>query len=179
LREVFGYEFSVIALAVEKSEENCRQILVRARQQVAARRPRFDAAPEASEQAVEQFLEAAHTGKLDGLLAVLAPDVKLVADGGGKVGTARAPIDGAAHVARFLVSEFRKHHRWITRRQRVVLNGQPGVLYFVGPLAVAAVTVETRDDHVTGIYVVANPDKLRRFMSRPARLLVRMLTSFR
>jgi RNA polymerase sigma-70 factor (ECF subfamily) len=179
LREVFGYEFSEIALAVEKSEENCRQILVRARQQVEARRPRFDAPSETREQAVERFLEAMHTGKLEGLLAVLAPDVKLVADGGGRVGTARAPIDGAPHVARFLVSEFRKHHRWITRRQRVVLNGQPGVLYFAGPLAVAAVALETQDDHVTGIYVVANPDKLRHFMPRPARLLARVLTSFR
>lgn len=175
LREVFGYEFNDVALAVEKSEENCRQILARARQHVLERRPRFETTPQECEQAVERFLKATSTGNLDGLLGMLAPDAKLVADGGGRVGTAKTPLEGAERIALFLAGEFRKHHRWFTRTRRMVINGQPGVLYFAGPLPVAAVSLAVNGDRVARIYIIANPDKLAQFMSWPVRLLTKVL----
>jgi len=95
LHDVFAYDFHEIATIVGKSEANCRQVARRARQQIQARRPRFDPSPERQEQLTEQFITACTNGDLSGLLATLAHDATFWADGGGK---ARAPyrlIEGA------------------------------------------------------------------------------------
>lgn len=175
LREVFGYEFADIAPIVEKNEENCRQIFSRARRRVEENRPRFDASPGQAEAVVERFLRASESGDLNDLLALLTEDARVVADGGGRVGTARRPIEGAERVARWLVSEFRKHAGHFTRSRRVTINGQPGVLCYSGPLLMGALAYGVRDGRIASIHIVANPEKLRRLMSPPARLLARVL----
>ncbi len=131
LREVFGYEYAEIAGIVGKSEANCRQISRRAKASVAARRPRFERSPEQGERLTKEFLEACAAGDMDGLLAVLAEDVTLWSDGGGKTRAARNPIHGAADVARFLYGALRKAPPGLAVRPARV-NGSPGLVGYFG-----------------------------------------------
>ena len=108
LREVFDYEYAEIASLVGKSEANCRQISHRARQSVAARRPRFESSPQQEERLLEGFLRASLSGDMEALLALLSEDVILYSDGGGKTQAALKPIYGADRVARFLSGILKK-----------------------------------------------------------------------
>src|SRR5262249_47279756 len=104
LHEVFDFDYAEIARVVDKTEANCRQILARARKHVGAPRQRFEADPTQATRLVERFTQAARAGDLEGLLGVLAEDITLWADGGGKVpGAALKPVHGATPVARFAV----------------------------------------------------------------------------
>jgi hypothetical protein len=98
------FDLTEIASLVGKSEANCRQILRRARQSVAARRPRFESSPQQEEHLMEGFLQASLSGDLEALLALLSEDVTLYSDGGGKTRAALRPIYGADNVARFLTA---------------------------------------------------------------------------
>ena len=123
LREVFDTPYDEIAEAVGKSPAAVRQIAHRARDHVAARRPRMPVSTTEQQEAVDRFLAAVRHGDLQGLLDVLAPDVVLVADGGGLVAAARRPIEGAERVAAFLIgaaalADFEAKAVW--------LNGSPG-----------------------------------------------------
>src|SRR4029077_4949696 len=122
LREVFETPYDEIAEAVGKSPAAVRQIAHRARDHVAARRPRVPVHTTQQQEVVERFLAAVRQGDLQGLLDVLAPDVVVVADGGGLVAAARRPIEGAERVAAFLVgaagqADFEAKTVW--------LNGSP------------------------------------------------------
>ena len=104
LREVFGFDYDEIAGAVGKSVAAVRQVAHRAREHVQARRKRFEPVdPEESTRITQQFLTAAATGDMDGLMALLAPDVTSIADGGGRAGAARRPVVGAAKVAAAII----------------------------------------------------------------------------
>ncbi|HEY7909915.1 MAG TPA: RNA polymerase sigma-70 factor, partial [Thermomicrobiales bacterium] len=102
LHEVFGYPYEEIAGIVEKNAANCRQIGQRARRHIHADRPRFDPSPAEQERLTQQFIVSCTSGDLGALVAILADDITLWADGGGKVAAARRPIHGAENVARFL-----------------------------------------------------------------------------
>lgn len=104
LREVFDYDYDAIAQMVGKSPANCRQILRRSRQHIAAQRPRFPVSHQQQEQITSQFLEASTQGNLQGLMALLAKDVTYWSDGGGQVTAALKPLQGAMKVARFLLA---------------------------------------------------------------------------
>src|SRR4051794_29878867 len=108
LRESFDFEFSEIALIVERLEDNCRQILSRARRRVAEDRPRFDADPGERRALAARFLAAAREGDLDGLVSLLAPNAVLVGDGGGRARAIPRPMYGAAAVARAIVAFYGK-----------------------------------------------------------------------
>ncbi|GAA2925008.1 RNA polymerase sigma-70 factor [Microbacterium luteolum] len=162
LREVFDVPYDEIADAVAKTPAAVRQIAHRAKDHVAARRPRIRVVASEHERAVDQLVAALNTGDLQGLMDVLAPDVVSVADGGGKVrGAARRPLVGADTIARYLVGSLAKltgaFHAAAT-----TINGQPGIRLEVdGELAgVVAVVVEA--GLIARIYSVANPDKLGR-----------------
>jgi RNA polymerase sigma-70 factor (ECF subfamily) len=130
LREVFDYNYGEISDLVDKSEENCRQIARRARQSVAARRPRFESSPEQEERLMGSFLEACFGGDMEGLLALLSEDVTLWSDGGGKTPAALNPIRGADKVVRFLFGIIRKAPPGFVVR-RASINGRPGLIgYF-------------------------------------------------
>ena len=114
LREVFGYGYPDVAGAVGKTEVNCRQIFARARQRIAAGRPAPDAAPPPparraeGEELARRFFEAAAGGDMDALLGMLAPDVMLHGDGGGKAQAVGKPVAGRRHVAQLLTGLFRR-----------------------------------------------------------------------
>jgi RNA polymerase sigma-70 factor (ECF subfamily) len=161
LREVFEMPYGEIAEATGKSAAAVRQIARRAREHVAARRPRVPVSRSEQQAVVERFLAALRTGQLQELLDVMAPDVVLIADGGGLAAAAPAPVHGAELVANLLA-----------RPDRVVsavwLNGAPaGRIEMDGRLAAVSLVVE--NGRVTRIHAMANPRKLTR-LDEPAEL---------
>jgi RNA polymerase sigma-70 factor (ECF subfamily) len=166
LREVFEMPYSEIAEAIGKSAAAVRQIARRAREYVAARRPRVQVSRSEQQAVLERFLVALRTGDLQALLEILAPDVVLVADGGGVVATALTPIHGAEPVAQVLAGA--KQAVAALETTTVWLNSAPaGRMEFDGePVAVSLVV---DDGRVTSIYVVGNPQKLTR-LDEPAHL---------
>jgi RNA polymerase sigma-70 factor (ECF subfamily) len=167
LREVFDMHYGEIAEAIGKSAAAVRQIAWRAREHVAARRPRVRVSRSEQQAVVERFLTALRTGQLLDLMEVLAPDVVLIADGGGLVPAARTPIYGAAQVAKLLARADRVTGGFATTP--VWLNGAlAGRLEVGGQLAAVSLVVE--NGRVTRIYAVANPRKLTR-LDQPAELV--------
>jgi RNA polymerase sigma-70 factor (ECF subfamily) len=159
LREVFDTPYDEIAEAVGKSSAAVRQIAHRAREHVAARRPRVSVSTTEQQEAVDRFLAAVRHGDLQGLLDVLAPDVVAVADGGGVVSAARRPIEGAERVAGLLIRGLRAVE---VEAAAVWLNGSPAFRLDTADGLSAAVSVTVEDGRITRIYVVANPHKLAR-----------------
>jgi RNA polymerase sigma-70 factor (TIGR02957 family) len=162
LREVFGYEYPEIAETTGKSEANCRQIFVRAKRAVTAGRPRFEASREESEEIARRFFAAAEGGDLAGLLELLAPDVVMVGDGGGKALALATPARGLLRVARFILGVVRQGRRWNATWEPVSVNGQPGAIFRDAYVRVAGVMVlDITDGKVQAIRSIVNPEKLR------------------
>jgi len=157
LREVFETPYEEIAEAVGKSAAAVRQIAHRAREHVAARRPRTAVSTAEQQEAVERFLTAVRQGDLQGLLDVLAPDVVVVSDGGGLVTANRRPIRGAERVAAFLIAAARS----VSVEGRAVwINGSPGARLEIGEGVTSAVSLSVENGRITGIYAMLNPHKL-------------------
>jgi RNA polymerase sigma-70 factor (ECF subfamily) len=159
LHQVFDMSYAEIAEAIGKSTTAVRQIAWRAREHVAARRPRVHVSRTEQQAVVERFLAALRTGQLLDLMEVMAPDVVLIADGGGLVPAARVPIYGAEQVANLLARADRVTGAFTTTP--VWLNGAPAGRIEVGG-QVIAVSLVVEDERVTRIYAVANPEKLTR-----------------
>jgi RNA polymerase sigma-70 factor (ECF subfamily) len=157
LREVFDTPYDEIAAAVGKSPAAVRQIAHRAREHVAARRPRTQVSSREHQQALDRFLAAIRHGDLQGLLDVLAPDVVAVADGGGLVTAARRPIAGAERVANLLLRGLRSVDVEVVA---VPLNGSPACRFDAAGGLHAAVSVAVEGGRITRLYIVANPHKL-------------------
>ncbi|MFE7394123.1 RNA polymerase sigma-70 factor [Streptomyces sp. NPDC057582] len=164
LREVFEVPYGEIAEVVGKSAATVRQIARRAREHVAARRPRMQVSRSEQQAVVERFLAALRTGQLQELMEVMAPDVVLIADGGGLAAAALTPIHGADLVAKLLTRANRAAFETTT----VWLNGAPaGRIEIDGQQAAVSLVVE--NGRVTRIYATANPRKLTR-LDEPADL---------
>ena len=160
LREVFDVPYDEIADAVGKTPAAVRQIAHRAKDHVAARRPRVRVVPAEHEEAVERFVAALNTGDLQGLMDVLAPEVVSVADGGGKVrGAARRPVVGAERLARYLIGGISKLEGTLVASAAWV-NGQPGIRVELDGQLAGVVSLTVEDGRITRIYSIANPDKL-------------------
>ena len=160
LREVFDLSYADIAAAVDKAPAAVRQIAHRAREHVAARRPRTQVDRAEQRQVVDRFLAAVRTGNLQVLLDVLAPDVVLVADGGGEVAAARSPVVGSDRVAA-LLSRFKTAARGAVVGT-VWMNGAPaGRIDLAGELN-TAVSLVVEEGRITRIYAIRNPHKLAR-----------------
>ena len=157
LREVFDTPYEEIAEAVGKSPAAVRQIAHRARDHVGARRPRMPVSTTEQQQAVDRFLAAIRHGDLQGLLDVLAPDVVVVADGGGLVNAFRRPIKGAERVAGLLISGLRSADFEATL---VWLNGSPGIRLDIGGEIDTAVSLAVENGRITRVYAIRNPHKL-------------------
>lgn len=152
LREVFDYEYDEIAKIMEKSEANCRQLVKRAKEHLADRRPRFNASKEQHQQILSQFAQACLNGDMNGLLSLLANDVISYSDGGGKATAATKPLYGPDKVARF----------WLgITGQFGEANGQPAILGYVNGKPYSISILHIADGRVQGIYNVLNPDKLK------------------
>jgi RNA polymerase sigma-70 factor (TIGR02957 family) len=158
LREVFDMSHEEIAQAVGKSPAAVRQVAHRAREHVAARRPRMSVSRAEQEEAVSRFQAALTSGDLQGLLDVLAPDVIMVADGGGVVPAAMRPISGPKTVAR-LLSRFEKVVPGV-RVEPAWLNGAPGLRIDPGGEFDSAISLTVEGGRITRIYTIRNPHKL-------------------
>ncbi|MEU0767530.1 RNA polymerase sigma-70 factor [Streptomyces albogriseolus] len=166
LREAFGYPYADIAAMLDRGEAAVRQLAARARRHVDERRPRYDVDPARRRDLTERFLDAAAGGDLAGLLELLAPDVRLVGDSGGK---ARAPLrvlDGADHVGRFFVGVAVKGLPDASVRM-IELNGGPALLVLSGGKPDTVVQIDADGDRIRTVYVVRNPDKLAALAALP------------
>jgi RNA polymerase sigma-70 factor (TIGR02957 family) len=165
LREVFDMDYDEIAEAVGKSPAAVRQVAHRAREHVTARRPRMSVSRAEQQAAVERFQAALTTGDLQGLLDVLAPDVVMVADGGGVVPAAIRPVSGAKTVARLLsgFSALAPGAQVAT----IWLNGAPGLRIDPAGELDTAVSLTVQGGRITRIYAIRNPHKLAR-LDEPA-----------
>jgi RNA polymerase sigma-70 factor (TIGR02957 family) len=165
LRDVFDTAYDEIAEAIGKSPDAVRQIARRARQHVADRRPRTPVSHAEQQAVLERFLAAAQTGDVQQLMEIMAPEVVLIADGGGVVPAARAPVHGAERIARLLARANRVQTPVIST---VWVNGSPAARVEIGGQR-AALSVLIEEGRLTRIYAIANPAKLTRLDS-PAEL---------
>lgn len=159
LHEVFNYTFAEIARIVDKTPADCRQIGHRARQRLMQGRPRFEVETETVDEVVQQFLRACVGDDMSTLLALLAPDVTVTSDSGGKVSAVRNKLVGTDKVARLFLGIFRK---WSSHQtfHIATVNGQPAMIGITAQKPSSVVTFEVRDGRIHAIYLVLNPDKL-------------------
>jgi len=166
LREVFGYGYPEVARITGKTEVNCRQIFARARQRIAAGGRVRDSAPPPArraegEELARRFFEAAAGGDMEALLGMLAPDVVLHGDGGGKAQTIGKPLAGRQPVMRLLVVGLRRGRALGASLRLAWVNGQPGaVLYDAEGGVITVIELDVADGVVQTIRSVVNPDKL-------------------
>ncbi|MDF2260063.1 RNA polymerase sigma-70 factor [Streptantibioticus ferralitis] len=161
LREVFAFGFDEVAAAVGRSQAACRQLLVRARRHMEAGRPRFAADCQERQELATRFFDALKDGDVGGLQHLLAADVQLVGDGGGKAPQLAKALMGAENVARVLGTIF----PWLIRIgvtfEPQEVNGQPGAIFRNrdGKI-VHTLALDVLDGQIQTIRVVINPDKL-------------------
>jgi RNA polymerase sigma-70 factor (ECF subfamily) len=175
LHDVFDFPFSEIATTLERSEAACRQLAARARDHVRAVRPRGTTSPQAGSGAIDAkhaqlisaFVAAARSGDLDGLTKLLASDVRVVTDGGGKVAAALNVIEGGDRAARFLVGVASKGLREDFTLRFAAINGLPGVIVDGPEGPVQTTAFEMEGGVIRALYVVRNPDKLRHLPPAP------------
>jgi RNA polymerase sigma-70 factor (ECF subfamily) len=163
LREVFDYGYDEIARIVGKSEDNCRQIAVRARRQVEARKPRFDASRARREELAQRFFEAVANEDASALVELLAADVVVYADGGGTGPAFPRPVVGRERVARvFAATASRGRELGAAGYRLTSVNGQPGAVILDAQGAnLAVVTLDIADGQIQTIRAITNPEKLR------------------
>ena len=162
LHDVFDYGYPEIASIVGKSQDNVRQLATRARRHVEARRPRFKTTREQRDELTRRFFAAAEQGDLAGLEALLAADVELTGDGGGKAPALARPVTGRSRVARTLIAWFRQVARVPGASFRLVeINGGPGALFLDGQQRIISVlALDSTGGQIASIGGVVNPDKL-------------------
>ena len=173
LREAFGVDYDEIAAAVDKTPAAVRQIAHRARRHVEARRPREVVSRQEAQAAMESFQHALETGDFQSLLDVLAPDVVMVADGGGVKQAALRPVIGAEKVVRMVVAALGKTGVTLAA-DPTVINGNPAFLLRVDGELDGVLAIRVEGSRITSLYYVRNPEKLSRVTSET--LLTRRLT---
>jgi RNA polymerase sigma-70 factor (TIGR02957 family) len=164
LHDVFDYGYPEIAAIVGKREDNVRQLATRARRHLQQRRPRFQTTPEQRDELARRFFAAVEQGDLSGLEALLAHDVELTGDGGGKVPALARTLRGSSRVARTLIDWARLAARAPGGSLHPVeVNGGPGALYLdAQQRLIAVVALEVAGGQITSINAILNPDKLTR-----------------
>jgi RNA polymerase sigma-70 factor (ECF subfamily) len=162
LREVFDYPYDEIAAIVGKSEDACRQLFSRAKKHIADHRPRFSSTPEEHDRLVDGFIQALEVGEVDGLARLLAEDVTVWTDGGGKVYAALRPVEGRATAATFLLGTRRlapEGARW----QVAQVNGKRALIVRApGDTIVVVINLEIAGGLIRALHIVGNPDKLKK-----------------
>jgi RNA polymerase sigma-70 factor (ECF subfamily) len=162
LRDVFGFGYDEVADAVGRSEAACRQLLVRARGHMKGGRPRFAADRRERQELATRFFDALKDGDVGGLQALLAADVQLVGDGGGKAPQLANAVTGARNVARLLASVFPRMTQVDVTFEPHEVNGQPGAIFRDRDGRVLhTLALEVLDGRIQTIRAVVNPDKLR------------------
>jgi RNA polymerase sigma-70 factor (ECF subfamily) len=161
LHDVFDYGYDEVAAIVGKSEENCRQLAVRARRHVRAKTPRFEASRRRREELADRFFAAVGEGDVDSLVDLLAADVVVHGDGGGRGPSWRKPIFGRETVVKLLTGLGRQLREHGVTMRRAEVNGQPGALFHddAGRL-VSVMQLDVVDGQVQTVRSIINPDKL-------------------
>jgi RNA polymerase sigma-70 factor (ECF subfamily) len=175
LHDVFDFSFGELAATLQRSEAACRQLAARARAHVRAVRPSGAIRTPAHsgnidarhEQLISAFIAATRSGDLHALTQMLAGDVRVVTDGGGKVAAALNVLDGADRAARFLVGAARKGWREDFSWRFAAINGMPGVILEAPEGPVQTTAFEIEDGVIRALYVIRNPDKLRHLAPPP------------
>jgi len=163
LHDVFDVGYDEIARTLERSEDSCRQLAARARQHVRASRPRFKVTPDDERRYLEAFVVASQKGDMTALEAMLAEDVKLYSDGGGKISAAINILDGKRRVGAFMAGiyhKFRNHTTQALRYEKV--NGVMSLLTTHTDDYTDVLSVEVSDGRITAVWFQRNPDKLTR-----------------
>ncbi|QFZ72754.1 sigma-70 family RNA polymerase sigma factor [Streptomyces fagopyri] len=163
LNEVFGYAHTEIAEVIDRSPAAVRQLAHRAREHVHARRPLYRAHPRVRRQATERFVEAALGGDIAALMEILAPDVTVWTDGGGKASAGLRPVRGRDRAARLFAGYAARRGSGLDIRYRRV-NGDDSAVLFAGesPYAVMVMDLTPDGERVSDVYIVTNPEKLAR-----------------
>jgi len=162
LREVFGYEFAEIAAMLDKNEAACRRSFSRAKQHLREHRPRFPVSPQLHQQLLNSYFQAVQAGEIAPLMDLLAEDVTLWTDGGGKIKQAPLrPVHGRDAVARLSLGT----SRFLPENARFEfgeVNDQAALIVRTGEATFAVLTIEVQDERIQTIWVIANPEKLAR-----------------
>jgi len=168
LREIFDYTHAEIAEALELTEANCRQLLRRARKHVRLASPRFKASAKEHREVLERFHQAADSGDMDRLLALLSSDVVLHSDGGGKAPAFPLPIHGPDKVARAIVQGLKRLVSLEPVQRIVEINGEPGIVSYVNGRPQSVFTLHVNDGRIHAIFIVTNPRKLSHLPPLPS-----------
>jgi RNA polymerase sigma-70 factor, ECF subfamily len=166
LRHAFDYDYGEIAAMLGKSEPAIRQSVHRAAERLRLDRPRFTVPRETHRLLLQRFVTAATTGDRDAIRALLADDVAVLGDGGGKV----ASVPGGMHGGERVTNLYWAHHRRLGARiayRIATINGSPGLLRFIDGQLESAQAVVTDGERIVALYVVRNPDKLARITAAP------------
>src|SRR5262249_44060978 len=166
LRDVFDYDYTEIAAMIGKTEAACRQLFSRAKKHIADHRPRFKPTPDAHRQILTQFIRAAGSGELDGLLQLLTDDVTLWADSGGKWRGIKRALRGRDVVARFLLTSPRIPSEPY-QLEIANVNAEPALVRGAGSEARVVLSIGIDQGRIYAIWVVGNPDKLN-WVNQPA-----------
>ncbi|MEU1484798.1 RNA polymerase sigma factor SigJ [Streptomyces sp. NPDC005752] len=159
LREAFGFPYAEIGTTLDRSEVAVRQLAGRAKRHVEERKPRYDVDPAVRRDLTERFLVAASGGDLEQMLALLAPDVRMVSDSGGKAKAPRRIIETADKVGRFLLAV--GHERSAATKVRILeLNGGPALVFSVDGEVDTVAQADVGDGVIRCVYLIRNPDKL-------------------
>lgn len=162
LREIFSYDYPEIASMIDRSEANCRQILKRAKDRISGEQVgRFEADQETHRRLTETFLSAASEGNLEALLGVLAEDVELRSDHGGKAPAARKPLFGSEIVSRFVLGLREKSRDWDVVARVLPMNGGIGIAFVLNGALQSVFRFEVAGGRISRIYATLNPEKLR------------------
>jgi RNA polymerase sigma-70 factor (ECF subfamily) len=172
LREVFDTDYAEVARMIGKSEAACRQLVHRAKAQLADGRPRYRVPEDTHRRLLQDFAQAMSSGSIDSLRSLLAEDAELISDGGGKVPSFGKVLQGGQRIAQLFYAN-QRHHPGGVRVELVELNGGWGLLRYIDGQLESAQSYETDGERILRIHVQRNPDKLARIASQagpPVRL---------
>ena len=162
LHDVFGMEFDSVAQTIDRDAAACRQLASRAREHIRAAKPRFPVSTDHGMDIARAFLNASRTGEVQPLQSLLAADVVLYSDGGGKRIAARNPVYGDINVAKFVAGVFRKNASAPQPTvHEAIIDGLPGLIYVDNGEVVQTTAFGISDGQISAIYTVRNPDKLK------------------
>jgi RNA polymerase sigma-70 factor, ECF subfamily len=173
LKEVFAYDYYELAKIFDKTEDNCRQINKRAKDNLAKDSGRFKVNIKVHEKVLNKFLQAVADGNMEDLIEVLKEDIVLFADGGGssipingkRFTAALKPIYGRENVSRLAITAVSKYYTYLPdfSSEITMVNGLPSVISYSGSSPVSLLSIEPDGDQVRNIYIQLNPEKLKRF----------------
>lgn len=167
LRQAFDQDYGDIASLLGRSEASCRQLVHRAQEKVREERPRFQPSPDAHRALLGAFMQAAGRGDREAMKALLAPDVALISDGGGKIPSFHRILHGAGRIAGLFWSLEHRHPGNVHYRL-VRINGEPGLLRYIEGRLESAQSFSMQEDRITAVFIVRNPDKLTGVPQRSA-----------